>query len=230
MSKASVVVFLAQPNQDLLKKTLDAVSKNAVKTFLYTSTLLIYKSGENEKKEEDQLSPITEYAKNKLEEEKIIFNFKNNYPNINVIVARLGNVYGDIKNRGFIGLVFEQLFEKSEKKEIVVAGDGTQIRDFVFVDDVARALSKLLLNNEKCDEINISTGIGTTLLQIIQHIEEITKKKVIYHLGPKAIEADSIIGDNTKLRMFVKWSPDTPLKDGLRKTYERYMLNVSINK
>ena len=126
--------------------------------------------------------------------------------------------------------MFEQLFEKSEKKEIVVAGDGTQIRDFVFVDDVARALSKLLLNNEKCDEINISTGIGTTLLQIIQHIEEITKKKVIYHLGPKAIEADSIIGDNTKLRMFVKWSPDTPLKDGLRKTYERYMLNVSINK
>ena len=84
ISKVSVVAFLAQPNQSLLQETFMLMLKEKIHTFLYSSTVLLYKEGEGLRKESDELFPVTEYAKNKYEEEKLVIDFKNNNPQINL--------------------------------------------------------------------------------------------------------------------------------------------------
>ena len=226
VSRASRVAFLAPPGTGLLPRVLAAVSKHAVPTFLYASTALLYEGGKEARKETDPLLPMTEYAKKKGEEEALVRGFMEGHPDANVIVARLGNVYGDKKNKGVIGLAFDQLSGNGGGKEIVVAGDGMQARDFVFVDDVARALSGLLANNTKAGVVNITTGSAITVLQAIRYIEEMAQKKIAYRFGPAVTEPHSLVGDTTKLRTLLAWAPSTTLQDGLHKTYGRYMINT----
>ncbi|MCX6757908.1 MAG: NAD-dependent epimerase/dehydratase family protein [Candidatus Nomurabacteria bacterium] len=230
ISGSSFVAYLASPDQNLLKNTLKVISKEKNITFLYTSTLLLYKEKKEAIKEDHKLSPATLYAKNKLKEEELIINFKKKYPKVNIIIARLANVYGDPKNKGFIGIVLEKILTKDNKKTFIINGDGTQIRDYIFVDDVAKILARLLFSNLKFNIINVSTGIGTTLIQLIQYIEKITHKKLTYNFGSKIPEAYSLIGDKTKLSKFFKLTEQTPLLKGLLKTYKRYIIKLSSNK
>jgi UDP-glucose 4-epimerase len=227
ISKSSAVVFLAPPDHGLLKQALLAVATYTVGTFLYSSTVLLYKGGGEPEKETGEIFPVTEYAKKKHEEEKIISDFKKEHPEINVLVTRLGNVYGGIKNKGFIGRIFEQLASEGEKKEIIIAGDGTQMRDYVFVDDVAKALALLLIRNEKANIVNVSTGIGHSLLEVIECVEKTIQKKIVYRFGPEVSETHSVVADNTKLKKILTWTPETSLADGLRKTHKRYIVNAT---
>lgn len=220
----SAVAFLTQPNKELLKDTLFAIKKFNIQAFLYTSSVLIYEGGKTPQGENDKLLPLTEYSKNKKEEEDLILSFQKENPSINIIIARLGNVYGGIKNKGLIGLIFEQISGK-RKEEIILSGKGDQVRDFIFIDDVVRALSLLILNIKESCIVNVTTGTGTTLLQLVKKLERVTQKRVLYKFGPKLQEANSIIGDNARLNLLVGLSPQISLEEGLRKAYERCIMN-----
>jgi UDP-glucose 4-epimerase len=215
------IVFMVQPNINLLKRVLKYIPHNSNKTFLYTSTVMIYKGGKNPQKETGKLFPINSFAKEKYKEEKIVSAFAAKHKKMPVLMARIANVYGGLKNRGLIGLAFQSLFEK---KEIIIAKDGGQTRDFVYVDDVAKALKMLLAvaKNGVC-VVNISTGAGHTLIEMVKMIETVTGKKITYNFGPSVEETYSVIGDSAKLKSIIEWQASS-LKDGLAETYKRYII------
>ena len=220
------IVYLAPPISGLLDRFLASVSSDLTRTVLYASTVLLYKGGAIPEKENGLLLPLTSYAKEKYSEEEKILSFSSQNPKIKVIIARLGNVYGDVKNRGLIQQVFQSFFITDKSDGVVISGEGKQIRDFIFINDVAEALT-LLLDSPKVSTgvVNVTTGVGHSLLEVIKLIEKITGKKIIYRFGPPVSETFSIIGDNSKLKSLIERTPRTDLETGLRETYKRYIMN-----
>jgi UDP-glucose-4-epimerase GalE len=89
--------------------------------------------------------------------------------------------------------------------------DGTCVRDYIHVDDLAQAhiLSlEYLLNGGASDQFNVGTGAGHTVLEMIKVVEEVTGKKVPYVIGPRREgDSPSLVADPSKLRSRLAWQP-----------------------
>src|ERR1039458_1089566 len=89
--------------------------------------------------------------------------------------------------------------------------DGTCIRDYIHVYDLAQAhilAVEYLLNGGPSDQFNVGTGAGSSVLEIIRTVEEVTGKKVPYVVGPRR-EGDpsALVASSQKLRGRLGWSP-----------------------
>lgn len=89
--------------------------------------------------------------------------------------------------------------------------DGTCIRDYIHVNDLAQAhiLSlEHLLEGGPSDRFNVGTGTGHTVMEVIRAVEEVTGKKVPYTIGPRR-EGDppSLVAASDKLRSRMGWNP-----------------------
>ena len=142
---------------------------------------------------------------------------------------RLTNVYGPrqlIKHnrQGFIGWFIRLAIED---REIEIFGDGSQIRDFVFVDDAADAFLRAG-TSEKCnggvyniggaEPINLR-DLSTKLLEVagtgrVRYVEWPSEKK--------AIDIGDFYADSSKFTRTVGWRPTIPLVEGLTRTVEFY--------
>jgi UDP-glucose 4-epimerase/UDP-arabinose 4-epimerase len=89
--------------------------------------------------------------------------------------------------------------------------DGTCIRDYIHVDDLAQAhilAVEHLLAGGASDQFNVGTGTGHTVLELLRTVEEVTGKKVPYAVGPRR-EGDpaSLVAASAKLRSKLGWNP-----------------------
>ncbi len=89
--------------------------------------------------------------------------------------------------------------------------DGTCVRDYIHVDDLAQAhilALEYLLNGGASDRFNVGTGAGHTVLETIRVVEEVTGRKVPYVIGPRRDgDAPSLIAASEKLRATLGWNP-----------------------
>jgi UDP-glucose 4-epimerase len=150
------------------------------------------------------------------------------------IVARLTNVYGpgmritDARQM-FLGIWIRRVLENGE---IDVYGDGTQIRDLMFVDDAARALIKLSSEPRAIGQtVNVGTGFGVQLLDVAATLIRCAGSGNLrfrpFEPDQLAIDIGDYIADCTKLRDMQCEGVTTPLEDGLRLTVEYYRKHIS---
>jgi UDP-glucose-4-epimerase GalE len=96
--------------------------------------------------------------------------------------------------------------------------DGTCIRDYIHVSDLAGAhIAALnhLLDGGASDAFNVGTGSGFTVMEVLRAVEEVTGKKVPYRLAPRREgDAASLVADSTKLRTALGWKP---MRSGLHR-------------
>ena len=90
--------------------------------------------------------------------------------------------------------------------------DGTCIRDYIHVNDLAQAhilAVEYLLNGGKSDQFNVGTGSGSSVMEMIHTVEDVTGKKVPYTVGPRR-EGDppALVASSQKLREILGWSPE----------------------
>jgi UDP-glucose 4-epimerase len=142
---------------------------------------------------------------------------------------RLTNVYGPRQlirhnRQGFIGWFIRLAIED---RTIEVYGDGSQLRDFVYVDDAADAFLRAGANDACNGEVFNVGGSGpvshrdlTRLL--VQTAGTGRVEYVDWPLAQKAIDIGSFYADSTKFRGVTGWSPAVPLADGLRETMAFY--------
>jgi len=103
---------------------------------------------------------------------------------------------------------------------LVVFGDGTQTRDFVFVDDVVDALAAAAAADQVAGEvINVGSGQETSILDLIRHIEQVVARQVEPLLNP-AVSGGvrRLYADVAKARRLLNFQPRVSLDDGLRQT------------
>lgn len=142
---------------------------------------------------------------------------------VNYTILRYANVYGprqDTQGEGGVVAIFSENLSKN--KPSTIYGDGEQTRDFIYVEDVARANVKALTNGNE-EILNISTGISISIKELFQ---EMCKIKAVSQAPIFREERDGDIRDsllsNKKTMESLQWEPMTSLQNGLKKTLEFY--------
>ena len=220
---------------------LEAMVKNKIKNLVFSSTCAVY--GENRYLPVDEkhpLSPTNPYGRSKLMVEQMIEWYAKVY-DLNYVIFRYFNVagassdglIGDSKRpsqllvqnavRGALGIEkFKLTCPKVETK------DGTPIRDYVNVEDLAEAhflASKYLAGGGKSEVFNLGTGQGNSVLEVVEKVKEVTG--ISFEVGKgeeRKGEYGAVYADINKVKKVLKWQPEKTLKDSvatLAKWYKR---------
>ncbi len=176
--------------------------------------------------EHHPIDPLSPYGISKYSGELYIRYFHKNF-NINYVILRYGNVYGPRQDPfGEAGVI--AIFGKNmlENKECYIFGDGYQERDFVYVEDVARANILLTeVNNLKEREFNIGTGIGTSVNELFHVMKRVVKyEKDPVYKEPRKGEVYKIYLNIERIKT-LGWKPEVCLEEGIRKTIESLKSN-----
>lgn len=221
LEETDYLIILARPDRNLIKNIISFNLK--FKKILYTSSILIYPSSDKKQKEDSDFVPTSGYEKQKIEEENMLCEFAKRLGN-KLVIARLANVYGDVKNRALIHWILEAAVKNSTFK---LNNRGEPIRDFMFIEDVARYLDTLLFLNQESEieMFNVCTGKGFSINQVLKMVEKITGRKLMIEQGEETREKLSIIGDNSKIVLATGIRPEYNFKSGLEKAYANYLRN-----
>ena len=166
-------------------------------------------------KEDSKRTPLNPYGQTKLECEYLCQKYYQMGIRINVL--RFFNVYGKGQNPAYAGVISKFLENVSNRKAPIIYGDGRQTRDFVFVDDVAKA-NLLAMNNFSSGKmINIGTGIKTSIIELAETIIKISKQN-IKPIFVEAQEGDikDSQADITIAQKLLKWNPQIKIEDWIK--------------
>lgn len=218
---------------------LNSMISNNIKNLIFSSSCSIYG---NENK------PISPYANTKLICETMIKDFSEKY-NIKYIIFRYFNVAGANINKKL------GEYHTNEEKRIIpliinkcINGDvlyingndydtkdGTVIRDYIHIEDLSKAhklaIDYLLDKTKKESQImDLGTGQPTSLLELIQLTEKISKQKIKFMFREK-IKGDpvTVIADNNKCKNLFNFIPNYNIEDIINSTY-KWLLYVKNNK
>lgn len=136
---------------------------------------------------------------------------------------RYGNVYGPRQDpNGEAGVISIFIGKFLAREPVRIDWDGDQTRDYVFVEDVARAnVAALERGSGGC--YVIGTGVRTSVNQIYRRLVEITGFEApVIHAPERPGDARDAQFDARRARLELEWTPSTDLPDGIRATYEYF--------
>jgi len=207
----------------------EEMRKKGINKIIFSSSCSVY--GEPEfipVPESNPLNPISPYGETKKVIEKILELYFHSF-GLKSISLRYFNPFGPKELHqpeihaipNFINAVFEQ-------KKISVFGDGEQVRDFIFVEDLAKAH---VLALEKIDEIefdsfNVGSAKGHSVNECIKTIFELMEKETeIDFLNPRKGDPKKLVADTTKIKEKLGWEPETDFKQAIKKTIDFFKEN-----
>lgn len=183
--------------------------------------------------ESHPLNPLTPYAVNKTAAENLYL-YYNRVFGIPVVLFRIANPYGPRCQmlHSKYAIINWFIRKAMDNEEILIFGDGSQIRDYIFVDDLADSMIATALNQDiQCEIFNIGSGQGTTFKEMTDCIlQEVGCGKVKHIPWPKDfvnVETGDYITDISKIKKQTSWLPKITLADGIKKTVEYYRVNKS---
>jgi UDP-glucose 4-epimerase len=166
-------------------------------------------------KENDDKNPLNPYAKTKLENDKMAEKYAKN--GLKVIGLRYFNVFGPGQSKEYAGVIKLFLERIQQGLSPLINGDGLQVRDFVYVDDVVNANMLAMESNIDGKFFNIGTGTTISILDLANMIIKFSglKLKPIHRLAvPGDVRATQ--ADITKAKTMLKWKPTTSIQDWLK--------------
>ena len=161
---------------------LKLAKKNNFKV-VYASSSSVY--GNPEKipiKESDSKNPINPYAETKLDKEKLAKKYSE--MGVKVIGLRYFNVFGKGQSKEYAGVLKLFLEKIRDKLPPKINGDGTQSRDFVFVEDVADANIMSMDSKINHEFFNVGTSISITILDLAKTIIKSSGLDIELNFGP----------------------------------------------
>ena len=195
-------------------KIMEYLKNKKIKKFICFTTILLYKKKSNRRvSENDEINPYENnyiFSKHLLEE--VVNFYKNKIPSI---IVRLSNIYGYSKliRPDLVPTLMQKVFKK---KKIYVWSDKP-IRDFIFAEDAADAVVKLL-NSRFTGVINVGSGKSNSVKNLIGIISKYSNKK-IETLNKKVTGPYKFLTNINLLKKITKWVPKYTLEKGLYKTF-----------
>lgn len=202
--------------------------KNNKQTLVYASSACVYPEHnqfniQNLKINEDSAypaAPDSNYGWEKLTSERLCQSFANNY-NMDNRIVRLHNIYGPMcsynngKEKSPAALCRKAI---EGVDTIKVWGDGTQIRSYLYIDDLLRALD-LVIEKDIVVPVNLGNENYITINDLAKLIITVSKKdlKIINEPGPLGVNART--SDNTLINKLTGWKPQVSLENGIKKLY-----------
>ena len=168
--------------------------------------------------ENSEKNPINPYGVTKLDDEKLAKKYHN--LGLSVIGLRYFNVYGIGQTNDYAGVITKFIDQINLNKSPIIFGDGTHTRDFISVEDIAKA--NLLSMESKTDFsfLNVGTGISTSIKELAEVMIELSGKKmeISYDDLPLGDVKDSL-ADVSLAKRLINWNYETSLKTGLKKFF-----------
>lgn len=217
---------------------LDVMIKNNVKKIVFSSSAAIYGSKEAPLVEGDVKNPGSVYGETKLMFEKILKWYDKIY-GLKHISLRYFNAAGAAYGLGedhnpethLIPLVLLTALGKREHIKIYGTDhatlDGTCIRDYIHVIDLARA-HVLTINSlkEKSNAYNLGVGKGYSVKQVLEAAREITGRNIkVVEAGRRAGDAAILVANSDKIKKELGWKPKYSLKDIIESAWQWHKNN-----
>ena len=128
--------------------------------------------------EKTPTNPITSYGIQKVSIEKLLYLYNYMY-GLDYRIIRLANPYGPYQRpNGVLGAVTTFTYKALKGEEILVYGDGSVVRDFIYIDDAVRGIQKIVEGTDKHHTFNLGCGYGTSIIQVLESIERALNKKL----------------------------------------------------
>jgi nucleoside-diphosphate-sugar epimerase len=201
-------------NVEATQRLLEFYRSNELKSFIYSSSSAVYGDAKLPMTEEARPLPISPYGVTKLAAENLCYLYWKNY-GVPSISLRYFTVYGprqrpDMAINKFVRAILNE-------REIQIYGDGSQLRDFTFIEDVIDAIV-LAANSYLAGEVfNIGGGHAISVNSLIKCIENLTEKTahIRYEERQKG-DAKDTMADTTKAKELLSWQPRIDIKRGLK--------------
>jgi len=205
-----------------------------VTRFFYSSSACVYNADKQKTpeviplREDDAYPAMAEdgYGWEKLFSERMCRHFREDF-GLPTRVARFHNVYGPYgtydggREKAPAAMCRKVIEAKlSGKHEIEVWGDGTRTRSFMYIDDCLKGI-QAIMESDILEPINLGSSELVTinkLVDIVEGIAGITVKRNYNLAAPQGVSGRN--SDNTLIKRYLGWEPDTPLRAGLEKTYD----------
>lgn len=197
---------------------LDAARRAGVARFVYASSAAVY--GAVERLPIDESAPAhpqSPYGLEKAIDDQYAALFEGLY-GIQCLGLRYFNVYGPRQDPAspYAGVIGKFLGCIRLGRTLTIFGDGTQTRDFVFVEDVAK-VNVRALEARAVGICNVGTGSSASLLEVVAMLEELTDKRLpARHEPPRPGDVRHSATSTVRLREFLGPPPQVGLRDGLR--------------
>jgi len=139
-------------------------------------------------------------------------------------ILRLANPYGpgqlNLKGQGLIPTILQR---QEAGLPLSIFGNGQGQRDYVYIDDVAEAIKATLSHNCGQEILNIGSGQGRTILEVVEAIESLLDVRISKSFVPaRPTDPARNVLDISKAKRVLGWEPKTSFADGIRRTVEAH--------
>jgi len=210
-------------NVEGTKNLLKACLKQNVQNIIAASSAAVYGiPSELPLTESSPTIPVSPYGESKLEMEKLIRDFSKKH-NLNSICLRLFNIYGNGQTDAYAGVITKFMKNIREDKPLIIFGDGSNTRDFIFIEDVVNSIKNAIekIQGKKGVFYNIATRNHSTILQLAETMLLISGKKLeIKFDHPKKGDIPHSQCKIALAKNELNFVPKIPLKEGLKRLLE----------
>lgn len=129
-------------------------------------------------KEKTPTNPISSYGVQKVTIEKLLYLHRYLY-GLDYRIIRLANPYGPYQRpNGVLGAVTTFTYKALKDEEIIVYGDGSVVRDYIYIDDAIRAIQKISEGENRHRTFNLGCGYGVSIKELLITIQNVLGKKL----------------------------------------------------
>lgn len=171
--------------------------------------------------EDTATNPISSYGIQKVTIEKLLYLYRYMY-NLDYRVIRLANPYGPYQRpNGVLGAVTTFTYKALMGDEINVYGDGSVVRDYIYIDDAIRGILNIVNGESKHRTFNLGCGYGTSINELLEVIKKSLKldMNVVYKPGRKVDVPVNYLDISRYEEEYGSLNP-VSLEDGIKMTAE----------
>lgn len=198
---------------------LEASRQSGVRKIIFASSAAVYGNPAYLPIDEKHpIQPLSGYGIGKYTAEQYLQIYYNLY-GIQYTILRYANVYGirqDAKGEGGVISIF--IDRVIHQQPIAIFGNGEQTRDYIYVEDVARA-NIAAIDRGDGEVFNIGTGVRTSINQLVELLSQVTGNPVTKeYQDERSGDIKDSVFDNKKAKVLLKWEPMIELYRGIEKT------------
>lgn len=228
----NIILSEVQPESDFrvnvegtVQLFLSAMTSATIRKVVYASTSSIYGNSKKLPAAEGEYDISVPYSASKMAGELFATAYSKQY-GLPVTCLRFSNVYGhgQLPSNPYCGVVSKFMEAISKDEPMVIYGDGTQTRDFTYVDDaIAATLLAGTTEGLSGDMFNVGTGVETDIATLASLVSEAAGRLAypLRYLPKRTVDTvyrRSVTADKLKLR--TGWEPKDTLRTGLARTWQ----------
>ena len=185
--------------------------------FVNLSTLDVYAATFEELSESSPIKPISLYGSSKLYCEEMVKAFSEQR-DVNYINLRIGHVYGpgEEKYKKVLPIAIQNILEN---KPLELWGDGSDLRSFIFIDDVVQSILNSLKSAVSNIDINIVSGVAISIKDLLNKVIKVSNQSVKVNKRESSHQKRDLVFDNSLLLQTIL-DKETDLMHGLKIEYE----------